>query len=368
MKSFEYGDEGISEKEILFAVPSMVIGVGVLSLPKALAEATMFSDGWISLLIAGIISVIMIWLIARLAANFPNQTFLTYASAIITKPVALVLTAVFAVISLNLAAYSVRKIADISKHYLLDQTPLEVIALSFFLLVIYGVSGSRAGLLRLNMLFLPIILLIAVVILVFNLGWFEFGNLIPMFETSFSEHVEGMGTSATAYLGFVVVWFYVALVKQPKKAPKMAAIGMSIPVVLYLLFFIVCIGVFGHAVTSNLLYPTVELGKVVEIPGGFFERFDSVFFVIWIMAIFNTTAMALDIAVLATNSIFKKVRKIRLIFILAPIAYGISMYPQTVLEVDAFGEVLGYGAFFYTLFTLVLLLAFAKMRGVKGDE
>lgn len=368
MKKFDYADDKITEREIMFAIPSIVVGVGILSLPKDLAAATVSSDGWVPIVIGGIIVAFITWIVARISASFPHQTFLTYASKIMTKPVAVVITFLFAVIALNVAALTVRRIADISKHYLFDRTPVEVIAFTFLLLVVYGVSGSRAGLFRLNMMFLPIILIISVLILAFNIGWFKPDNLLPVFQTSFSGYMEGIGTSITAYTGFGIVWFYIVLVKQPEKAPKKAVLGMGMPIVLYVLFFLACIGVFGNTVTTNLLFPTVELGKVVEVPGGFFQRFESIFFVIWVMAIFNSTAMALDIAVFAMNSIFKNTLKIRLIFILTPVVYAISMYPKTILEVSKFASIIGYTAFSFTILTMVLLLVTAKLRGVKRDE
>ncbi|WP_373895268.1 GerAB/ArcD/ProY family transporter [Virgibacillus natechei] len=368
MRKFEYADDKITEREIMFAIPSVVIGVGILSLPSELAGVTISSDGWIPLVIGGVIVTFVTWVVAHIAARFPQQDFLTYASKIVTKPVAIMMTFLFSIIALHVAALTVRRIADISKHYLFDKTPVEVIAFTFLLLVVYGVSGSRTGLFRLNVLFLPIILFISMLILAFNIGWFEPEMLLPVFQTSFSGYLEGIGTSITSYIGVFILWFYIALVKQPAKAPKKAVLGMCIPIVLYILLFVVSIGVFGNAVTSNLLYPVIELGKVVEVPGGFFQRFESVFFVIWIMAIFNSTAMALDIGVFAMNSIFKNTLKVKLIFILAPIVYFISMYPETIVEVDTFAKIVGYTAFLFTVFTAVLLLVTAKWRGVKRGE
>lgn len=365
VKHFEYADEWISEKEIMIAVPSMVIGTGVLTLPKDLAAETMAADGWVSIVIGGILAIMLTWVIAKLAVSFPHQTFMTYASKIVTRPVATILTFIFAVFALHIAAFQVRQIADISKQYLFERTPVEVIALSFFLVVIYAVSGSRVGLFRLNTMFLPLILIIASVVLLFNFRGFKIENLLPIFQTDLSGYAKGIGTSITSYMGFGILWFYISLVKQPKKVPKMAMIGMGIPVGLYALLFIIGIGVFGNAVTSNLLYPTVELAKEVQLPGEFFERFESLFFVIWIMAIFNTTAMALDIAVFAMTSILKKMSKMKIIFILSPIVYAIAMLPQDFTDVARFGAILGYTAVSYTVCVAILLIVLAKIRGVK---
>lgn len=52
MNSFEYGDEKIGELEIFYIVASYTIGAGVLSIPRVLARATNFFDGWLSYMMA----------------------------------------------------------------------------------------------------------------------------------------------------------------------------------------------------------------------------------------------------------------------------------------------------------------------------
>ncbi|MGY0694613.1 GerAB/ArcD/ProY family transporter [Virgibacillus sp. FSP13] len=365
MKWFEYGDEKISHREILIAIPSMVIGVGILSLPKEIAAVTMGVDGWIPLVAGGIFITFITWMMAKLAAGFPNQSFLSYASKIVTKPIAIVFTFIFAMIGLMLAAYEVREISDIAKQYLFDRTPVEVVALTFLLVVVYAVSGSRAGIFRLNMMFLPIIILIGIAVPMFNLGWFSFDNLLPFFQTTMGGYKTGITTGLTSYMGFGIILFYISLVRKPERTPKMAVIGTCIPIVLYILLFITCIGVFGNSVTSNLLFPTIELAKEVDIPGGFFERFESVFFVIWIMAIFNTTVMSFDIAVFALGSIFKHTPKLKLIFILSPIVYIMAMLPKDLVAVSTSGTVLSYFAVAFTVVVTILLSLIAKLRGLK---
>ncbi|WP_100012557.1 GerAB/ArcD/ProY family transporter [Lentibacillus sediminis] len=365
MRDFEYSDERISSREIMVAMPSVVIGAGVLSLPSDLASITIGSDGWISLAVSGMTAIALAWAIAKLASRFPQQSFMDYASHLVSKPVAVVMTFLLALISLQYTAFEVRQIADVAKQYLFDRTPLEVISLTFLLVVVYAVSGSREGLFRLNTMFLPIILLITVGVLLFNFGWFDFGNLQPIFQTGFTDLLRGAGSSVTSYIGFGILWFYVGLVKDPEKAPRAAAIGMSLPMLLYVLLFVMIVGVFGNAATANLLYPTVELAKTVDLPVGFFERFESIFFVIWIMAIFNTTVMVLDVAVLALHTLFKNTPKIKILLIVTPLTYLVSMYPQNLLEVSRFGEIISYTGVGLTVFLLILLSVMLKIRGGK---
>src|SRR5699024_2766183 len=184
-------------------------------------------------------------------------------------------------------------------------------------------------------------------------------------KTGFQGHIKGISDVTTSYIGIGVLWLYIALVKQPRKAPKMATIGMCIPVGLYLFIYVMCIGVFGNQVTTNLMYPTIELAKAVEIPGEFFERFESIFFAVWIMSIFNTTALTFDVAVFAITSIFKKAPKLKVIFILSPLVYLVAMLPQDVVELAAYARFISFAVIIYTTFVVIFLFVIAKIRGVK---
>lgn len=367
MKVFEYADEEIGFKEILYAVASMVIGIGIITLPRRLAQSTEGSDGWISIVLAGVTSILFVWVIAKLAKRFPKQTFLEYTTRIVSKPVAIILTLLLGFHLLQFTAYEMRAVANITKVYLFDQTPVEVIALTFLLVVIYAVAGSRVGILRLNLLFLPIILFISILLIFMNLGYFEFNNLKPFFTTKWDGYFMGAKDSFFAFLGFEILLFYIAFMNRPENAHKAAMIGMSIPILLYLMFYIIAIGVFGHATSINIIDPIIEIAKEVEVPGEFLERFESIFFTIWIMTIFNTAAMALDVTIIAFKSVFPKINKMTFLFILSPIIYLSGMFPPHLLAVFKVGEWLSYSGIVFGMVIPSILFIIAKVRGIEGN-
>ena len=365
MKRFAYADDKISGKEIMIAVPSMLIGGGMLTLPNDLAKVTTGSDGWIMIAIGGLIALVVAWLVTKLATSFPNQSFLTYAATIVTKPVAILLTSVLGAVGLLITSYVIRNISNTAKEYLFDQTPVEVIALTFLLVVIYAIASSRIGLFRLNVLFFPFVFVIIILLMFFSLKWFDFDNLLPVFETRPSNYVRGIRASLTSYVGIFILLFYLAFLEKPKEASKMVAIGVCMPILLYSVVFIMCIGVFGHAATADLTTPTIELARRSEIPGAVFERMEVIFYVIWMMTIFNTAAMSLDIAVLAVQSIFKKAKKIHIILTITPITYIICMLPKNYIQVEKLGSFVSYFSSITTISVTILLLVIAKIRGVK---
>src|SRR5690625_1552851 len=215
MNPFKYSDEYISSNEFMIALPSMMIGVSVLSLPSEVASVTKFSDGWISILVTGVIFTLFAVMGVKLASLFPDKSFFDYTSFLVTRPVAIVLVFINVFIALFLSAYSVRSVAYISQQQLFDQTPIEVLGLLFLLVIIYAVSGSRAGIFRLNILFLPIILGAILFVGLFNIQYFDLPNFLPVFKTTPKEYWLGMVESLEAFIGFGIVLFYVVMIKKP---------------------------------------------------------------------------------------------------------------------------------------------------------
>jgi spore germination protein len=367
LKPFEYSDQEIGQKEVFYLVANMVIGFGVLTLPRSIVEYTKSIDGWISICIGGIIALFFTWIVAKLTMRFPKKNFYEISSAILNKYVASILTFLFATYSILFVSYEMRGVASISQLYLFDTTPVEVICLVFLLVIIYGISGQSIVILRINLMFLPIVLFIVFVLMVMNLGHFEFTNLKPFFISNWKDIGIASKETVFSFLGFEFLLFYNSFINQPKCIRKSALKGISIPLILYLTVFIFVIGVFGVDVTKNTLYPTAELAKQVEVPGGFFERFESIFFTIWVMTLFSTAAMAFDVTLLALGSIMKKVQRIHFIFILSPIVYLIAMSPQNLLEVTSFGNVISYTGIVFSMAIPAVLLIIALIRGVKGD-
>ncbi|WP_027088259.1 GerAB/ArcD/ProY family transporter [Cohnella panacarvi] len=367
MKPFDYADAKIGTREMAILISSIILGVGVLTMPRSIAQITKSSDGWVSILIAGAIAIFFALIASKLASKFPGRTFYEFASSVVTKPIAIVITAAFSAYFIGYGAYETRMIANISKQYLFDQTPVEVIAFVFIAVMAYSVSGTQIALLRLNVLFLPIVLFILLFVLVFSTNLFEVNHLKPFFVTKSFDLIGASKESVFSFLGFEMVLFYAFLMRKPAKAPIASVIGVLIPLVLYLLVYIIAIGVFTNEGTANVQYPTVELAKEVELPGEFFERFESLFFTIWIMTVFNTASISIDVALACMRSILVSVRKPVAISGIIPVVYFIGMTPQTIGEVSLFGEWLSYIGIVLVGVVPTSLLIVSKARGIKGN-
>ncbi|CAI8963563.1 spore germination protein [Brevibacillus sp. IT-7CA2] len=358
----------ISKNHMGISIASVTIGVGILTFPRTLAKATGAFDGWISVVLSGFCACVIGWLLAKLAARFPRQSFFEFTSIIATKPVAYILTLLVCIYTMLFVSFEIRAIGNIAKQYLFYNTPVEMITLSFLLIVQYAVVGTRVSMLRLNLLFLPVVLVVIFIVLLFTTQLFEVENIRPFFSSDWRALLKGTGAVGLSYSGFEIILFYTMLMKNPKEGARAVTLGLSIPILLYMTIYMFVIGVFSADVATNLTYPTIELAKEVEIPGGFFERVESIFFTIWIMTIFNTSAMWLDITVLNLSSMFHKVHKTIWVLILSPMIYFVAMLPQNLVDFFTFADNITYFGMIVVYLCPILLLLIAVIRGVKGHE
>lgn len=367
MKNFEYGDQEISGKELAYAVISMTIAVGILTLPRTIAQVTEYFDGAVSLLIGSAVALCLIWISVKLASMFPKQSFYSYVKVITNRPIAFMLTAMMALFFAVITAYEIRMLTNISAVYLFNQTPPEVIGLTFFLTVIYAVSGTNNGVFRLNLMFLPIFMTVLFLLLILNVRLIQFDHFLPFFTTSWLHLLKASVHVAFNLFGLYVVLHYVSFLNRPQKAMRSAVIGLSVTILINFLIYFFVIGQLGKTVTENVLYPTIEMAKETEVPGEFFARFDSLFFTVWIMAIFNTTTMSLHICILSLRSLLSKRKKLHLILIVSPVIFLMAMIPVDLIQV---GVITNWIMVLSGILGLIIpagLLIIAKVRGVKGN-
>lgn len=137
----------------------------------------------------------------------------------------------------------------------------------------------------------------------------------------------------------------------------------------YILIYVTCISVFTYMTTRGLTYPTIELGKEIEIGGGFLERFDAIFFTTWIITIYNTTAMYYDVASLLFCAMFPKVKKHIFIFVSAPIIFMANMIPSSLNALSSYGTYLAWiDMGFVVLAPLLVLIVYKIKRRNGGNE
>jgi spore germination protein len=331
------------------------MGVGVLTLPRALAKETGTADGWMSILIAGLLIMVFVSLYVRLQRHFPDKDLLTYiGQGKLGKWVATILGVGFFIYWVCLLAFIVRILMIVIKMYLLPTTPTEVIVSLILLTVTYAVSKGTQGVIHLNLLFLPIVLTTLLIMQAFNIPNLKLENMFPILPEGFSPVISGLKHTIISFLGVEGIFFLMANMKKSDIRATSLNIWVGVVTLIYTVITIFCISIFGVEQNKVITFPTIELAKGIEVPGGFLEHMESLMITIWLMTVFNTMIMIhfLSVRVVRKN-LLKRSTGMWLPALVTFITFILAFFPHSLSETFFFADKIASLGVFLIILSLV---------------
>ena len=135
--------EKITSNQLMAIMISLLIGIGIMSLPRTVTEAA-GPDGWLLVPAGGVIVIITSVIISKLGLLFPGKTVVEYAGDVITKPLGLIFLLGLFVYFVIFCAFEARVLAEVTKQFLLDRTPTEALVITILLACAYLVRQDIA--------------------------------------------------------------------------------------------------------------------------------------------------------------------------------------------------------------------------------
>lgn len=358
-----YDYDQIRPIDVFIITASAQVGIMILNLPKVVAGIMQTSDGWLAIIISGSIMAFFGWLIGKIIVQYPGYNIFAISTKLLGLWATRIIFFILALLTILYFANIIRITSTLAKLYFLDRTPIEVLGFTFTLVVVYCVAGLRIAIMRINLLFIPLIFITLIIIMLFNLGHMRWSNMEPYFNTDWKTFLQATIACLPRYNGIIVISFYAFLIKTSTKVPRMLLLGTIVVIIMSVLVFIFSVGVLGLYSTINSIFPTIEMAREAEVPGGFFERLQSFFFAVWMLKIFSSAVFALDISTMIMESLFRKAKKLTILLWLSPIGFFISMLPRNEFELFHFNDLVTASMFAIIAPLPVILMLAHKLRG-----
>lgn len=334
----------IGNLEMCISLFAMILGTGIIVLPRGLAAEMDTADGWISLIFSNIIIIFLIFLIVRLQKQFPGKTIIQYlsegqAGKWISKLLALSYALYFACIT----AYLCRFLTIVLNIYLLSETPNEVLLMILLLLSTYGASKGVQGIVHLNLMFTPFVIFGALGILVFEIPEIDIEYLRPVLSEGIKPVFLGLKETTFAFLGIEILFFFMAHMKVSELRTIPFAVTNTFITFLYIFIIVMTYGIFDLDMTKQVTFPLIELVKEVHIPGEIFERAEPFFVTIWLMTMFNTFSISQLLSMkLLKKEFLPKVKKMWVSSFFVFIVFIVSFLPKSLVELGVFSDWIAY--------------------------
>ncbi|OAB42477.1 spore germination protein [Paenibacillus glacialis] len=364
---FARTDDKITTTQTAVIVSSYMLGTGVLTLPRTLTESVKTPDGWISIIVGGLIMMLAGICIVKLCQQFPGKTIYQFGKEIVGNWIGSCLIMIMIIYFVTTSALQIRVMTEVTMLYLLESAPQWAIIMSFMWIGLYLITGGIKPIARLFEIILPITVIVFIICLSLSSKLFDIDNLRPVLGEGVFPVIRGLKSTILAFTGYEIMFILTAIMQYPKKGVKAVIIGTAIPLVLYVFTLIIAVGAMSIDGVVRSTWPTLDLMRSFEITGLLFERFEFFLLVIWIMQIFATFTITYYAASMGLAQLFKK--KIKpIIYGLLPIIFVVALLPKSMNEVFDFDNFIGNISIYLFGLLPVLLLLIAKIfkkGGVK---
>ncbi|MEC0668745.1 spore germination protein [Bacillus haynesii] len=340
-------------------ITNFLLGTGILTLPRTSVEAVKTPDVWLSVAFGGLVAILAGFIMVKLSVKYPEKTLYQYSRDLIGKWPGGLFSLLLICYFLATSGFQVRSVTE--------DTPLWAMAMVFLWSGIYLLTGGINPIARLNEIIFPITVLIFLIVIFMSANIFDMDNLRPVLGKGIVPVLQGVKTTSFAYTGIEVMLIIVPFMRNPEQALKATLIGISFPIVFYMITVVMVIGGLSIDGVTSLTWPTIDLMRSFEIPGLIFERFESLLLVIWIMQIFSNFTISYYAAAVGLSQLLKK-RMEPILFGLLPVIYLIAMMPKNINQLFQFGDLIGNSAIYLIGLIPLVLLMISKVRRGKYEK
>lgn len=326
-------DSKISSKQIKGLVVTAIIGVGVLSLPSSLSSIVGL-DGWISIVLAGIIMVGIITIIVKIFQNLPGMNLFEVSRTTLGPIFSLIFQIILLLYMVVLLAYISRTLGEVIKAFLLEETPIEFIIFVFILVTSYIARCEIDVIGRMGYFIYPIILGFTIFLIVVTLPNADFSNLLPMFESDIKALPNGLMASIVSFAGFEILLFAIPYAEDKGQVLKSSLYAIGLVTIIYVTIFVTSAAQFGIDQLNRLPWATLSLVKQIDLPGLFLENLDGIVTTLWVLVVFGTLGPTYYSTGKILANLFKTKSHELFILPLIPIVYTISLLPQNQIEIQ----------------------------------
>jgi spore germination protein len=355
---------------------STIFGAGVLSLPRSVGESAGNDMIWV-ILLSGVVVAILVYLMTRLCQRFPGMTLVQFAPYILgsrkRKWVGYVISFPFL---LMVALFFVMGTASVVRIFgetvvttMLPRTPVEAVMLIFLLAAAFGAGSDLGVIAKLNEFLFPITLIpfLSMIYALFQSG--EITNILPLFQLDPLVLPKALMGGAFAFAGFQVVMIFSGFYQQPEKMKKANMISILAITISYWYLCAISLSVFGIDEVKNLMFPVLEVAKVVKMEDILFERIESAILSIWLVAGYTSVVNLFSALVQIIIEYFRLSERYRrwIAFLAIPVFLYLALIPENTQEVGIYADRIGlYDGVISVIIPVVLLLV-AVIRKKKGE-
>ncbi|MBB6631017.1 GerAB/ArcD/ProY family transporter [Clostridium algidicarnis] len=312
-----------------------VIGVGIFSYPRELAE-NVNNEGWIISILSGGVYMVIAYMIYKICKLNEFKEFQEVAKGNMGIVFGTLILMFYSAYMLILSSTQMRNFVEVMKKYMLEKTPTEFLLLVTIITGAYIVRGGINNLVRFNEISFLIMFIPCIFIFLILLKNSDFTNMLPVFQQKPFDYIKALLQSLVSFAGIEMMFLLLPLAENKISAKKSVLKAVGFTTIFYTLINIFCLAILSKEQTKRILWPTITMVTSIDFPGLFVERWEGVIMGLWILFYFTTFVNLYYFSCYIISDVFK-LKDIKLsVLITTPFIYIIAIFPGSVYTLNTF--------------------------------
>lgn len=282
--------ESISTNQFIWMLVAIIAAPTSLSIPGDII-LQMQQDSWLSVIGGWFLDVLLALVYAYMGLRFTGENFIQYSITILGKYAGSFVGSLFPLFFLFVSIGVMWDLSRLINLVFLPQTPIEIILICGYIVVGYGARKGIEVVVR-NAEFMSPIFVISIIVLgLLLIPSIKFEQLKPQLVHGIYPILTGSFYITTFYGICIMMAMFIPICNRPENGFLAKFTAVTIGAFVVGTIVVVSIAVFGVEQAKVLIYPGLELSKMINI-GNFLSRVE----VIWM-------AIAIGTGILTTTSL-----------------------------------------------------------------
>jgi spore germination protein (amino acid permease) len=351
----------ITSKQLATLIISSQIGVGILTLPPVLAEKV-GHDGWISVLLSGIMSLPVIVMVMILSKRYRDKSLIKINYCLYGKYLGYIFNLIYIIYLSTVTSLILRIFIEVIKINVLRLTPGEVLTVFNFLPAIYI---ARYGFKAIARFANEVYVIVPIVLLFFFsiIKEMRLTYLMPVGDAGIVPIMKGIFVALPMFLGIELIPLMYSKVKDNSKTLKYVIWGHTYSTLFFTIVVAVSTLVYGETLLRMISFPLFQVLRIYK--STLFERVDLFFNAIWFPAMGTTSLVYYYSGFYCIKEMFQVKKETVPFIIYTGVIMLLSRLPEDYAHTQRLLGLLGYfGIVILTLLIFSTIFSFINKRGV----
>ncbi|MEC2070579.1 GerAB/ArcD/ProY family transporter [Alkalihalophilus marmarensis] len=357
----------ITPSQLALFVIQTQVGVGVLSMPFSVFDAGAKTDGWISILLAGLVVQIIIFVYMFISKRFPNSNLYLILESVFGKWLGKFLILIHVVYFISVGAVILILFSSVLTIWAFPNTP-QFLKVGIAVFTAWYLAKENVRIIARFHVIVSVLLVLVILLTVTAFTHAEYRYVLPIGHTGITNIILSAKAATLSLLGFEIFIILFATTEGTIKTKVKAATIANVTVtVIYAYLAFTCYIFFSPEEIGLVPQPILYLIKSFSFI--VLERTDLIFLTVWMVSVMTSFVGYLYIASLGTAILFNKTNHSPFVWGICLIVFLFSVSPHNVLRIGTISELISnIGGVFSFIFPFIILAVAILFKRKESND